>query len=99
VDEFYGERDGKGALKTHIVLVYPAFIGENDQVVRTSGDNDLPLNVMLLGSVLLAQGYTVEVKALVGSDQANRLKRYNKAIKSRVILALRTAFLTLKIGV
>ena len=48
-------------VKAHVVLVYPAFIGENDKVIKTWSDNDLPLNVMLLGSVLLAHGYTVEV--------------------------------------
>lgn len=56
-----GLSQGNRKVKTHVVLVYPAFIGENDQVIRTWNDNDLPLNVMLLGSVLLAQGYTVEV--------------------------------------
>jgi hypothetical protein len=35
---------------------------------------------------------------LLGSDQAKRLKIYNKAIKSRVVLGLRMAFLRLKIG-
>ena len=35
----------------------------------------------------------------LGSDQANQLKIYNKAMKNRVILGLRRAFLTPKIGV
>jgi polysaccharide export outer membrane protein len=50
--------------------------------------------------VMEANSFKVYITPLpLGSDQAKQLKIYNKAIQRRVVLGLRRAFLTLKIGV
>lgn len=60
--------------KTHVILVNPSFIFSDIKKMRHMKYNDFPLNLALLGSVLISKGYTAEiVNANIHPDWQDRI--------------------------